>query len=79
MLCFMSEGIFARNNLRNTVAKSVDASNSSLAWAELNDLSDSSSTDYYTFLQQKSCNSVSSAESDLTIPSGAFVSFLKKM
>ena len=47
---------------------------SSLAWAELSDLSDSSTT----FLHNKSCNSVSSAESGLTIPSGAFVSFLKQ-
>ena len=50
--------------------------NSSLAWAELSDLSDSSTI---RFLQQKSCISVSSAESGLTIPSGAFVYFLKKM
>ena len=37
----------------------------------MSDLSDSSTI---RFLQQTSCNSVSSAESGLTIPSGAFVS-----
>ena len=47
---------------------------SSLTCSELSDLSDSSTT----FLEHKSYNSVSSAGSGLTIPSGAFVSFLKK-
>ena len=47
---------------------------SSLTCSELSDLSDSSTT----FLQQKSYNSVSSGKSGLTIPSAAFVLFLKK-
>ena len=47
---------------------------SSLTCSELSELSDSSTT----FLQHKSYKSVSSGESGLTIPSGAFVSFLKK-
>ena len=71
MLGFMLEVIFARHIAKHSCTEC----NSSLAWAELSDLSDSSTI---RFLQQKSCNSVSSAESGLTIPSGAFVSFLKK-
>ena len=72
MLCFMLEGMFARNILRNTFAKSV--LNSSLTCSELSDLSDSSTT----FLQQKSYNSVSSGKSGLATPSSALVLFLKK-
>ena len=73
MLCFMLEGIFARNILRKTVVKSVQPCTSSLTCSELSDLSDSSTT----FLQQKSYNSVSSGKPGLTMPSAAFV-FLKK-
>ena len=75
MLCFMLEGIFARNILRNTVVKSVQPCTSSLTCSKLSDLSDSSTT----FLQQKSYNSVSSGKPGLTMPSAAFVLFLKNV
>ena len=66
MLCFMLEKYLAKHSCKECT--------SSLTCSELSDLSDSSTT----FLQHKSYNSVSSGESGLTIPSGAFVSFLNK-
>ena len=72
MLFFMLKDIVAKKYLAKHSCKECT---SSLTGAELSDLSDSSTT----FLQQKSYNSVSSAKFGLTIPSGPFVSFLKKL